>query len=276
MLRRRAARALRALAPPLGLEATRVAGLAIGLVAGAIDEVAEVFPHLGVRQARRVAANIESQRALAFVLRRVCRRWGNDWLVNAIEVRGSPVLEEQRRAGRPVVVVSWHSGVGAAVTAGLARAGWRGIVLRRGHWETHDVPGFTFASSGASPEKRAQALVRGLETLRRREAVVIFFEIAPPMVHHPSRSFLGRSARFHNGPAALARLAGAALVPVEGRLTGGRLILEIFPAVAAGATDDETTGRLAAFFEARIRRHPGRLWRSSLERLVSRSRPIAR
>lgn len=263
--------ALRTLLTRIGLEAARFAGTALGMVTGPRRLVSEVFPELGAGRARRVAAAIEGQRVVAFALRRVSRRLGDAWLVDMTRVEGGERLEALRRQGRPAVVLSWHAGLGPVVLTGLAQLGFGGVVIRRDLARAHQVVGFRDLVVPIDSQGRAVALVRALEALRRGELVVGFLSVAPPAQTGPNSSFLGRATTIREGPAGLARLGDAALILVDTRLERGRPVLEILPPVEVGPGDLDTIRRVARIYEERLRRDPGRLWRTDIEDFVSRT-----
>lgn len=67
--------------------------------------------------------------------------------------------------------------------------------------------------------------------------------------------FLGRTARFPKGPAALALRTGAALLPVTGRYEGRNLVMTVHPAIPADTPETMMQGVADAFSEA-ITAHP--------------------
>jgi len=249
------------------LSAAKAAALAMGALStggrGARRDVTAVFPELSRLAVWWVAAEIQSHRLVGALFRRGVARWGEAWLQAAIDVRGREVLERLRVAGKPIVAVSWHAGAPAVATAGLARCGLRGVLLRYDPPNARTTHGFVQVETGADPRRKAHALMTAVQTLRRGEAVVFFAgSSGPPLAgRDDDQPFLGRVTRVTPSAAAMARLGGAALVPIEARLEAGRIVLEVFEPLPVGSDDKATTRRLSDFFAQRLRLRPGSFWR---------------
>jgi lauroyl/myristoyl acyltransferase len=147
-------------------------------------------------------------------------------------------------------------------------------MLRHGFTHARPIHGFAFVEVGLDAQARGRALARMLEVGRRRQAIIVVadgWRGGDPA--HERIVMHGRSVVVSTGPAIVARLTGAAIVPMASTLLPGRILVEAFEPVVAGPDDGETTRRLARFFERRIEDAPGRLWRPSLDEL--RAAPLA-
>ena len=199
-------------------------------------------------------------------------RLGGDWLIRATRVSGEEPLVALHKDGRPRLVVSWHAGVGAGLPAGLARLGQTGLLLREdGRPERF---GLSHVRIGGGLANRAAAFQRAVRHLRGGGLVALYLDVDPwAPGAEPPHAFLGRQVALPPGPAAMARLSGAAIIPVTPRWDAGRVSFACHPplAGAAGAAGDDrsVTAALAAWWERWLRRHPGDLWPTSVRRLLA-------
>jgi hypothetical protein len=142
------------------------------------------------------------------------------------------------------------------------------VLLRRHLDHATRMHGFEHVASTFDPQRSALALGKALGALRRGESVAM---IAGVGSHTPFDGrgvpFLGRSIPLAPGAAALARLSGAAVVPLECRLSRGRVIVEAFEPLPGGS-DEQITRGIAGFFEARFTADPGLLWRTEVDKLL--------
>jgi lauroyl/myristoyl acyltransferase len=249
--------------------ATRLAGRAHGMVKRRGGWVTEVFPELTGWRAHQLAAVMESNRHAERALVFLRRRAGEDWLERVVDIRGGAILEELRREERPLVAVTWHGGLLGAIPAALARHGFGGLILRDAQTPDPPVHGFGFVGVGKTPQARALCFAKGLAALRRKESVINVTDVVRPgrPGGNITISFLGRRILTWTGSAALARLGGAALVPIVGTLQPGRFTVEVLEPIAPGADDLDTTLRLVSVYETRIAADRGWLWRESLDEL---------
>lgn len=173
-------------------------------------------------------------------------------------------LDDALRAGRGAVVVTPHFGNWELFPAHLVQRGYRGAVVGR----TPANPYF----AKALRDMRARAGVETLDALGSPRAIVrVLHEggivgLLPDLDSKRAAgifvNFLGRPAWTPTGPAHLAVMAGAPVVPAYMILEGDRYRLTFEPAIwpDADASRREEIARLthawSERFEARIRAHP--------------------
>ncbi len=228
------------------------------------DALRALLPEASAVSVWRLAAQQAAYRACNALIRREQRYLGDARLEQSIDVRGREVLT--RLQGRAPLVVTWHSGVVAALPAALAQCGRRGYVVRhKPADEAHH--GFVALATGRTPKQRALAMMNAIAALRRQETVIFVAGVIPPR-KAPSPDhlapLLGREVYVAPGVATMARLGGAALVPALTRVERGRIIVELFDPIPPGADDAATIRNLVAFFAPHFARHPGELWGNEL------------
>ena len=249
------------------LVAVQAGASALGLWRGPRRWVNELSPTLSPPRAWALAAAIERHHYLAKAVLRQSQIAGEGWLVRVVDVRGRATLDALQAERRPVVVVAWHAGLVAALPAALAQCGRTGLFLRLGD-PTPPRHGFAMTATGTAPNLRARSLIQAVSALKKGETVVVVTGIGTRDTPHVMAQLLGRAVCVAPGAAVMARLAGAAIVPVECRFRRGRITIEVFDPLPRGVDDEETTRRLAAFFAARLVADPSALWRNELGRLV--------
>ena len=97
--------------------------------------------------------------------------------------------------------------------------------------------------SATDPASRAAACV---EVLRKGSALVMTPDIAQKAEKGVAVPLLGRAAFLPTGPASIAMLAGAPLVPVFGRLAGGKHVIYAHEPIAVESLPRAEGGRKAA------------------------------
>lgn len=249
------------------LAAAQVGAVALGVARGPRRAVTAVFPGLSPLRAWAVAATMESHQNVTKALRNQVIVAGPAWLERVVVVRGREILARLARDPRPVVVAVWHAGLVGALPAALAQCGRSGVMLHL-HGEPAPYRSFEVVGTGVQPHERARALLRAVKTLRAGDTVIVVAGVGGADTPHVEVPLLGRRVRVAPGVAMMARLANAAIVPVEVHLRRGRIVVEVFEPLATGADDTATTTTLVAFFEARIAADPSALWRNELLRIV--------
>lgn len=231
--------------------------------ASAIDpaDVRAAFPELGPLEAAWAARAMGAADAPRRRLWRLAKR-DPAWLPNAVEIHGAEVLDEPG----PIVALAWHSGLADAIPTALAVRGRRGLTVSQNAKALVHVPGFEHRSLRATTTQRGAAVAHALSTLQRGDVVGIvvgFVDSLSARLPTPV-PMLGRQVPLTRGPAMMARLGRARLVPCAAWLGAGRVVVSFAPPIAVDADDDVTTARVAAHFERELRGHPERLWADSL------------
>ncbi|HZS34180.1 MAG TPA: hypothetical protein VFC42_12470 [Methylomirabilota bacterium] len=196
-------------------------------------------------------------------------------LIRCVDVRS---LEAVRVANRGAVIVYWHHGARAAVSAALRQLGMGGVFF------SHEPRGFGAASRehpDAPPVEflvvresrhRVAHLARAVRHLSAGGLVGIAMDgrQGTATVEVP---FLGRGFAVTRGPALLPRLTGAPLIPVVATwASDGAIEVRSFEPLAVppvAGRDPEQWDRAvltlaAQFFEALVRRTPGQVRGASL------------
>ncbi len=177
-----------------------------------------------------------------------------------VEFEGFEIFEELLKRGRGVIAITGH--IGSWELAG-------GIMAARG------LP--VSAVALAQPSRKLDELfqrhrlARGVqvipfgkaarECLRRlrQNGVVGLLADRDFTTHMATVSFFGRPARLSSGPARLARVSKAPIVPLFLlQLPGGRFRFKTLPPIfpERGMTQEDLQARIAAALEEIIRRHP--------------------
>lgn len=177
-------------------------------------------------------------------------------------------------AAGPTALVTWHLGPYRALPAALAQLGapW----VSASHLPAAAWPPLARPHLVDTPTRRLAFLKAAADALRtpgHLAALALDGHEADRPVVIP---FLGRALPLGTGAAALARLTGAALVPVTARFTptGAGLRFRSHPPIARAADahdsagDHATTAALAAFFDAWTRAHPDTLVLEEVEQLL--------
>jgi lauroyl/myristoyl acyltransferase len=114
------------------------------------------------------------------------------------------------------------------------------------------------------PQSDSLAFTRQLQHLLQQNQIICIAADGTTGQGHMDAPFLGGSFRFSTGMVSLARLTGAALLPIFcNKEPPGRLILTVEPALpmaSAGGRDESTRNAIrlyASLMESYVRKHPG-------------------
>ena len=228
-----------------------------------------------IRRLRRQIAGLHFRNeALAEIIR---RRGINPIVPLVATVHAEPLLR-LRHAGVPIIVVAWHNGPNRAVALAVQKLGMRALfavleVLGETDRED-DTVRYADLQSGANNSrflKRAhQALADGIVV----GLMLDWYGVASVAV-----PFFGRGVEFARGPASLARLTGARLVPATSRFMGRSSRIEVtfhepiedadLDRGAAATFESVLLRRTAERFEAEARRDLGSLRPDRIEWLLA-------
>jgi hypothetical protein len=198
-------------------------------------EVALLLPHLGRREAARLAGRIAAHEAMNRVLAEAVRRNGVEYLQPLIAVR-APVAA----IGGPAILATFHAGSIQALGSVLERMSAPVLAFRerllfppKGMLAVETTEGDAL--------HRAGTFHRALAHLRQGNLVALAADVVPgASIDVP---FLGHTLRLARGPFALARLTGAPLVPLIARREGHTIEAIAGDPIPAG--DDETALAMA-------------------------------
>ena len=235
---------------------------------------ADSHPGRVARIQRRIAALELRNHAFGALL----NKRGPEAALPLIRVAGAETILGLREQGVPVVVIFAHVGAVRSVSAALAKLGLPVSVAaarrpRRGGGDVrfHEVGG---AASGA------RFLREALRDLEAGRVVALAVDLPTPDQARHQVPFLGRSVPAAAGPAILARMAGARVVPMTSRWLGASERIEVtvhppLPVPAEADFEAALTGSAMRFFEGYVRANPGEVRKQYLERFL-RAGPAAR
>ena len=184
----------------------------------------------------------------------------------------------------PTVIATFHAGPPLAVRWALEREAVPILVLAHDQDVEMEAGQRRIGTKEAPASSRAGFIVHAVSFLRRHEKSVVLIApdagVAERMI---PVEMLGGHISFRPGAAAIARIAGARLIPVLARWETmtriGIHVGEALPSVETRADELEATRGLARFVEAHFERHPEDLSTFYVSRLAasfdSRSVPSA-
>jgi hypothetical protein len=204
------------------------------------EQVQTLFPHLDRRSAARVAWSIGGFEARNRLLITRRHRAGLERMRPLVRTPGElPALRP------PLILGFFHVGATHALGAAIERLPGPVLLLRQG---SPYVPGppVRLETTEGDGQRRAAAFQRALVHLSRGGFVVTALDVVPgPGLRVPC---LGRAIELARGPFAMARLAGAPLLPLAARWRRGGVEVEVGEALAAapGSGPEAWEGALAA------------------------------
>lgn len=165
-----------------------------------------------------------------------------------VEVEGAEHLHEQLDKGRGVVVLPLHFGPSYAIPPLLGHFASTRFAFNRMNSDSLKALAFPQLDVEAFDVNDDATFLRGFRALRENRAFALFPELDPrgQERNHLRVPFLGTSVLAPSGPVALARRAGAPLLPVVLDSKGdGRFILRFLEAIDPPETpfDDEAVLR---------------------------------
>lgn len=218
------------------------------------EQVRALFPHLGAREAARVAWEIGGLEARNRLLVACIRRAGLAPVRPLVRAgsAGLPAFEERtrpplvradpaalpalREIRPPLVLGTFHVGALHALGPALERLPGPVLALRQGPLYEPRPPVELISTEG-DDQSRAAAFQRALAHLAGGGFVALALDVAPgPAIPVPC---LGRTLALSRGPFALARLAGTPIAPMAARWRHGRVEVEIGEAL--GGSDPART-----------------------------------
>jgi KDO2-lipid IV(A) lauroyltransferase len=225
----------------------------------------EIDARTGQRLARASIRNF-GRMAIDFLW---VRTLSNPQVEAVTEVPDQQPLSESLRAGRGVILVLPHLGCWDVAAARASVVGLPISIVTEATWAAR----FASASRGRPgvvlvPRDRSPRVL--LRALHRNEGVVLLSDLVRPGVQTVCVPFFGEQAPLPSGPARLSARTGAPIVAV-GCVRSGicRYRVEFRPPIwPSGESPESLTNRIAADFEALIRKYPdqwypfGHIWTS--------------
>lgn len=188
-------------------------------------------------------------------------------------------LEPLRHPTRPFIVMTCHFGVPTAVAAAINRLGIPVFSIR--HTEARPaVEGSALATTNSDERQQAAALWRAVHWLRDMGVVAVAVDGGDGRRTAPVPC-LGRGMVFGRGAFAMARLSGAAMLPLVGVWTpSGRIRMcagdvMTFPGDLSAEEFEAASARaFAAWYEGVILSHPSQVRVETIRRFLT-APPIA-
>jgi lauroyl/myristoyl acyltransferase len=243
-------------------------------------DVGSLLPDLPPRRLRRIAREIRAHTFKNVDLVTVLNHAGLESIFPVVRCRGGDFLREMHARGQPAILISWHIGAHFyTIVAGLHRLGVPAHFLGQ-DFGKRLPPGFGILPPGKTLMDRALSVRRALQHLRQGGALVIALDGADGDSTFQA-SFMGRQVCLRRGPALLARLSGAPLIPIiqSWESWSGAVTLEIHKPLPhahfSGDKDSFDSALLTAamsWFEAYLRASPERLSLGKLDTLLSAPR----
>ena len=191
--------------------------------------------------------------------------WGTENVLDRLAVEGAENFDAAEKHGRGIVFVSGHMGATEIAAAMAVLRGYRITSVTetiRPEWlmeymvRSRERMGIELLSTGGSG-------ITLLRTLRRGGMAAFVIDAGIARGGAVPVTFFGRETLFPDGPARIARLAGAPLVyGTAARLPHGKYRAYVFPPLIpdrdADADEDarRLTQALARTFEGMVRRYP--------------------
>jgi hypothetical protein len=233
------------------------------------EEVGGAFRVGDARSIARIRRRVGGRELRNTLFRTLVNRRSVAGVADRVVVRGGEQLLRLCANGTPPVIVFGHMGVPLAIEAGLAQLGLRALVAAM-HPPRRTNGGVRFQKVGEWTEG-ARFLLLALRELRAGGLPVLSLDA----VDRGSGwgTLFGKRVPISRGPAVLAWMAGALLVPMSARWLGssGRVevwVHDAFPKPAEGASREAFEAALMSegsrWLEAHLSRHP---WELRLDRL---------
>jgi Kdo2-lipid IVA lauroyltransferase/acyltransferase len=236
---------------------------AIGPLAGyrkrSLDNLALIWPDMGVSERRRIADAVADNFGRTLIENYSYREFGQRLVGTPVTGGGLAAVADAQAAGRPVIFVTGHFGNHEAPRHVLHGLGYRigGIYrdMSNPYFNEHYVQ--TMADvSGPVFAKGRRGTMGFARHLRDGGMATILFDVR--VKNAPEIPFLGRPARTSTSAADLALRFDAVVVPYFGIRNPDGLTFTIAVEEPIALTDPLTmTAEMTARLEGRIHAHPG-------------------
>jgi hypothetical protein len=227
------------------------------------EQVRTLFPHLGAREAARVAWKIGGLEARNRILAQCIRRAGIGPVRHL--VRTPPAVTALRP---PLILGTFHVGAVHGLGPALERLSAPVVAFRHGPLFAA-TPRLELVTTEGDEQRRAAAFYRALAHLEGGGFVALALDVVPgpglPV------SCLGRTIELARGPFALARLTGAPLVPFVGRWQRGGIEIGIGEVLspASPACESDLAAAAARWLERYLLDAPSELELGLLRTLLA-------
>jgi lauroyl/myristoyl acyltransferase len=175
--------------------------------------VGQLFDDKSPRQWATIARRIRAQHLRNRGLEYLCELAGSERLDPFVTIRGAERLQRLHEGRQPAILLLWHVGPHVAALAALQRLGIPVLFLAREWVGFRLPPSFRVLPISGNAAERAFALKHALRWLRDGGLVAIAGDGQDGGTGIDA-SCLGRRYPFRRGPAVLARLSGAPVMPL--------------------------------------------------------------
>ena len=236
-------------------------------------ELAPLCPRLGRRTLGRLARDIAARSFKSECVDLLKHRRGASRRLRESLLRRDSAQTLSGIQG-PTVIATFHAGPLLAVRWALERAAIPTLVLAYDGSVEMDAGQQRIDTEGAPAGSRAGVIVQAVAFLRRHEKSVVLLAPDGGVAERTIPvELLGGCMSFRPGAAAIARIAGAHLIPVMARWeTTTRIGIRAGEALRVAETrkdEVEATRGLARFVEAHFERHPEDLSTFYVSRLAA-------
>ena len=245
----------------------------------ASGDLAELFEGRPVasRDYTSMARTIAGHEARKVALRALVHRRGNHIASALLDDEGLDALEPLRHPTHPLIAMTCHFGAPLALAAAFGRLGISAFAIR--HSDARSVgEGSALAATMGDERQQAAALWRAVHWLRDTGVVAVAADGGDGHRTAPVLC-LGRAVAFGRGAFAMARLSGAAVLPLVGLWTPtGRIRMHAgeamtFPGgLPIEAFENASTRAFAAWYERLILSNPTQLRVGVLRRFLAAPR----
>ena len=226
----------------------------------AAEHLAIAFPELGDDARQQLARrSFEHLGSMLFECLHLWRRSGVA-VDRVVDVEGQEVIDQARRSGRPIMILTGHCGNWELLAATINRCGLSLAVVARGMDNDRInrlLLGMRSHFGSATIERGAPGAARRLlRTLRDGGALGMLID-QDTLVDGDWVPFFGRPAYTPLGAAQIALRQGAVVIPTFiARKEDGRHRAVFHPALELPEDATAATAMMTATIEAQIRRHP--------------------
>jgi lauroyl/myristoyl acyltransferase len=187
------------------------------------------------------------------------RRFGLESVESSVSwARYPEELLQLRRQNKPVLLLGWHSGVPYGLAAGLSKEGLQALFCVGPPPPFKVPPSLTFVATSGGGLERAEALHQTLAHLRKGGLVYLVAD--SPTLSENRATLWGREVSMSPGVGLLAKVTGAAIIPVATRWTKtGGIEIVCGDSLSSWETERELYEKVGDWFEQRFCSHPEEL-----------------
>jgi lauroyl/myristoyl acyltransferase len=246
---------------------------------GPHPEEVEAFLNIGTRaECRAIAIEISASALKNLALRSLAEHYGLDRLARLVRSGGIEALRRTLAQGRPVVFVFGHNCPVLGIIAGLSRIDHPVLVIRAARPFRYQTPGhITSCYTHGTVKGGILAMKRAVDQLRSGGAVMIAIW-GSEKTGSNREVLMDRQVSMSRGFASIARITGAAVVPVFSLWRNGWIDLNVFTPfpipdrnnLSSLEIEQRLMDHARVWLERRIRSLPGQIQINQLRWFLKR------